>query len=112
MHPIGVHATSNKPILADSPTDSLKSGLCKTSSLDNGLDLLIGADSVSIASSVGSSDTTTPSSPPSVIYCVGSHRRVACGTPADGGNRELLQLASLHGKPRQGYYSEFTYKSG
>lgn len=103
MHPTGMlHMTSNKPILADSPTDSLKSGLCKTSSLDNGLDLLIGADSVSIASSVESSDTTTPSSPPSVVYCVGSHKRTACGTPDESGNRELLQLASLHGKRSKG----------
>lgn len=64
----GHNSGLNKPLLADSPTDSVaKNVLCKTSSLDNGLDLLIGIDSVSMSGSLEGSDTTTPSSPPSIV---------------------------------------------
>ncbi len=102
MHPVGVHG--NKPVLADSPTDTLKSGLCKTSSLDNGLDLLVASDAVSISSSLEGSDTTTPSSPPSVVYCVAEKivRSGTCGTPVDGGSVQLPPLPSLHGKRKTG----------
>lgn len=90
---------SNKPVLADSPTDTIKSGLCKTSSLDNGLDLLVGSDTVSVTSSLEGSDTTTPSSPPSVVYCVGDKNKNGLYlTPMDNGLIQLPLLPSLHGK--------------
>lgn len=71
MHPTGTYNHS-KPLLADSPTDSCRNVLCNTSCSDNGLDLLISGETASVSGSLEGSDTTTPSSPPSVVYCVSS----------------------------------------
>jgi hypothetical protein len=109
MHSVNIH--SSKHYFTDLPNDSLKES-CKASSIDNGLDSLANSDSVSVSSSLEGSDTTTPSSPPSVVYCVGEKSKSsACEIPVRNSSRELHVLSSLHGKILEGSFCIRTLKT-